>query len=627
MILADYIFNHKQYKQVISLYEEVRDKYISAYKVWAEHYNLPDGENYQKKKTVADNIFEIKRVDAWIRTYADIVRYKKDALLWLYDKTGKQYNNDLKYNDYKFIIDNEAELNLLHSYICIYNHLIHTQKEAVDRFLSSSSNTHSYNKILKVALNKERIIQITSILSNAHSCEKYSYAWKLFSKERSFNKIPISELETVSDEKFSIKDTFLKIYENKSSLIKLILGKDMLPVDSFEKETIEQEEEIIPLLFSELNPTEQFNANIHLDNANELKRAILNSECYGNEFDFTESYDINKFYKLRSSFDSIGVSFDHAAKKIRENESVVKSFNQEKRGKYVVFIENYLSIVTKGSELFIAVEQYNEEKEQRDKAKSIKRGNKMGFNAMYNCIDLDTCPISVIIEIINNKSKISEKNYELEEKERIKAEEEKKRHEISILHSCVEKWSTLYCGLKYSYLVNYFPTTCNFEVSDSEWNDRWLIWNFKNTPGKTTPQHHLEALKNIIPRLVYQLEKTFGIHLHKLTLVCIPASSQEKTIARYKEFSKILCNETGMKNAYEHMNLISSSSEKKFGGSGIDTNNVSFETGYFRGKYILLFDDVITKGESMLKFKIKMEELGATVVGGFSIGKTKHEHI
>lgn len=39
---------------------------------------------------------------------------------------------------------------------------------------------------------------------------------------------------------------------------------------------------------------------------------------------------------------------------------------------------------------------------------------------------------------------------------------------------------------------------------------------------------------------------------------------------------------------------------------------------------MLLFDDVITKGDSMLRFKRKMEELGAIVVGGFSIGKTTH---
>lgn len=80
-----------------------------------------------------------------------------------------------------------------------------------------------------------------------------------------------------------------------------------------------------------------------------------------------------------------------------------------------------------------------------------------------------------------------------------------------------------------------------------------------------------------------------------------------------------------MMNAYDRITVVSSTSEKKFGGSGICTDNLSFERSYFRGRYILLFDDVITKGESMLRFKRKMEELGANVIAGFSIGRTKHE--
>lgn len=65
--------------------------------------------------------------------------------------------------------------------------------------------------------------------------------------------------------------------------------------------------------------------------------------------------------------------------------------------------------------------------------------------------------------------------------------------------------------------------------------------------------------------------------------------------------------------------------KKKFGGSGVTHNDVSFEYRYFRGKYVLIFDDVITKGESMLRFKNKLEELGAIVVAAISVGLTKHE--
>ena len=50
-----------------------------------------------------------------------------------------------------------------------------------------------------------------------------------------------------------------------------------------------------------------------------------------------------------------------------------------------------------------------------------------------------------------------------------------------------------------------------------------------------------------------------------------------------------------------------------------------FFDDWFEGKYVLLFDDIITGGGTMLRYKKIMEHRGAIVVGGFSLGKTKHE--
>ena len=204
-----------------------------------------------------------------------------------------------------------------------------------------------------------------------------------------------------------------------------------------------------------------------------------------------------------------------------------------------------------------------------------------------------------------------------------RAEEQAKK----ALPSKVSGWNLLYGGFHYTYLLNYYPTTCASEATESEWSDRWTVWNFKNTPGKTSSADHRAALDNVIPRVKSKLTATFGKDsLKHLTLVCIPASTATKTERRYKEFSRRLCSETGMENSYDKIQVVSSSSEKKFGGSGISTDNLSFDGSFFRGKYVLLFDDVITKGDSMLRFKRKMEDLGAIVVGGMSIGKTTHNH-
>lgn len=67
----------------------------------------------------------------------------------------------------------------------------------------------------------------------------------------------------------------------------------------------------------------------------------------------------------------------------------------------------------------------------------------------------------------------------------------------------------------------------------------------------------------VIPQIKSKLVATFGTEsLKYLTFVCIPASSAIKTQARYEEFSQRLCSETGMINAYQHMQVVASSQEK-----------------------------------------------------------------
>jgi small subunit ribosomal protein S1 len=268
---------------------------------------------------------------------------------------------------------------------------------------------------------------------------------------------------------------------------------------------------------------------------------------------------------------------------------------------------------------------------QKEDKSAVKVDDKLQFKILEFSKEAKKIIVSHLRTWKAEEGKNDDKKKEVKEevkKEEVATKEEEKaaalKDKTSSLLQKVSSWDTLYSGLHYNYLLNYYPITCEFEANEEMWKDRWTIWNFKNTPGKTTPAKHEEALSEVIPRVKKQLENTFGHSLNSLTLVCIPASSSEKTSARYEDFSIRLCERTGMSNAYDYMTVVSSSPEKKFGGSGISTNNVSFDEDYFKGRFVVLFDDVITKGDSMSRFKQKMELLGAIVVCGFSIGKTTH---
>ena len=216
--------------------------------------------------------------------------------------------------------------------------------------------------------------------------------------------------------------------------------------------------------------------------------------------------------------------------------------------------------------------------------------------------------------------------------------EEKKREVIRIisesenpllperqsLENCVSSWNNVgYPIIKCFSMYNYYPTTCEFEATDEEWNIRKLIWNFKANRGGVFS--NASAMNKIVPSVLKCLSYYFGEHLTKLTLVCIPASSSHITKLRYEKFSQEICKFTGMENGYSHV-VINVDGEAKHTG-GKTRAQYEFDSEFFKNKYVLLFDDVITKGNSMSEFKIRLEKLGAIVIGGLSIGRTKHERV
>ncbi|UBD66580.1 hypothetical protein K6V25_07085 [Bacteroides salyersiae] len=195
------------------------------------------------------------------------------------------------------------------------------------------------------------------------------------------------------------------------------------------------------------------------------------------------------------------------------------------------------------------------------------------------------------------------------------------------LYDCVTSWDTLFDGFKYFYLYNYYPLTSNFSVTQEEWAIRKLIWDFKYNPDKTHMEAHKAAVLRIVLLLRDFLIDVFKNHTSSLTFVCIPASTSLKNEIRYKMFSEMLCWRLGMTNAYPKIQIIHDKIEKRLGGTKLYIENIAFDEKFFLNRNILLFDDVITTGDSMRKFDLKMKELGANVVGGISIGKTTHERI
>ena len=160
---------------------------------------------------------------------------------------------------------------------------------------------------------------------------------------------------------------------------------------------------------------------------------------------------------------------------------------------------------------------------------------------------------------------------------------------------------------------DYLPT--KYEASKEEWKIRKLVWDFKS--GK-------RSLK-VAELVAKQIRKQFGAECANLCLACIPASTAEANETRYKEFSEEVCRLTGAKNAYNaiqiegaRLAIHETNCSKKIEKVQV----IKFKERFFKGKKVLLFDDILTRGFSYARFACELESFGAEVVGGYFLGRT-----
>lgn len=237
-------------------------------------------------------------------------------------------------------------------------------------------------------------------------------------------------------------------------------------------------------------------------------------------------------------------------------------------------------------------------------------------------------PLLMCFSIINEldaycmKKLIDKKNAEIEEERQNKIREEN-AHRAILDNSKI--WQSLGGQMPFYYFVDYYPYKTYKDTATSSMKDAWnLVWSFKNDPDRDIePTSHKNAFQKVLGLTQNVLEETFSKeYLKYITLACIPASKIKVNELRYKDFSYRLCELTGMNNSFDHIIRIKDKEEKHLGGSSDPLDGIHFDEHYFQGKYVLLFDDVITRGRSMLTFKHKLESMGAIVIGGISIGRT-----
>ena len=189
---------------------------------------------------------------------------------------------------------------------------------------------------------------------------------------------------------------------------------------------------------------------------------------------------------------------------------------------------------------------------------------------------------------------------------------------MAVISENISQWPCLSDGLHYNWLVDYaaFSAFGTFELSPEEWEKRDLIVNFKGNSELTTEIDHQQALKKAIDMVVSFLKDVLGNESSSITLVCIPASLKKHTERRFRSFSEQVCAQTGLQNAYDAFSYTTEKDE-----DGDETDTLHIDESFFKGKKVLLFDDMIATGGSISRFAEKLRAMGASVIGALALGK------
>lgn len=174
--------------------------------------------------------------------------------------------------------------------------------------------------------------------------------------------------------------------------------------------------------------------------------------------------------------------------------------------------------------------------------------------------------------------------------------------------------------MKQNYFVEYVPNAyINLCVDKNQQRaNNQLIYDFK--AGKAAATRLCGEL------LISYLTRQYGSLLDDFVVVFAPCSAQWKYNKRFGYLAAML-NKAGIKTANEQVHIYGERKPTHNGGShhvSEDIYHVSVDSSYFAGKNVILFDDLLTSGQTITEFKEQLEAAGAYIDREIFVGRTVH---
>lgn len=165
--------------------------------------------------------------------------------------------------------------------------------------------------------------------------------------------------------------------------------------------------------------------------------------------------------------------------------------------------------------------------------------------------------------------------------------------------------------MRYYYMMDYLPV--RYTGTDQQIADRKAVWNFKdgNTPAR------------IVTGLVERVRRIVGGHPSDFVVCFVPASTEWKTNRRYAHVASEIQRLTGVQTTLEAVTRDEDGEPGHIAGKAADpAAGFSFCPRYYRGKNVILVDDVVTRGRTLSGTGNRILSGGAASVVGLVVART-----
>ena len=152
------------------------------------------------------------------------------------------------------------------------------------------------------------------------------------------------------------------------------------------------------------------------------------------------------------------------------------------------------------------------------------------------------------------------------------------------------------------------------ERSFSEW-----VINFKD--GQKA------QLKEGAQMVISKLRQWYGDKARELVVVPVPCSSMAQYRFRFSYFCVVVANTLGQANPMQHVTILGKRSAAHRNPAHTivkdDNYEVQVDGDFFKGKKVVIVDDIVSSGRTADDFANLLEQAGAEVKGGIFFAKTK----